>query len=192
MKAMDICPQRAPEIFQVQASPSSQKASIIRFILATALQAQGPFQSQGHARRILARDSSPCRTILAGIGQNRLQDALAHIQDCFGISKCQNVGYWDPWVLSWVLEVVCWLVTESTAKNVIWECQRGWILGLFQQIPVFCSLFCLKGTCISFQFCYVSKEMWRLLSDKVRTINELREKVRSSQERNCGDKWSVS
>jgi len=33
MKAMDICPQKATEIFQVQASPSSRKPSITRFIL---------------------------------------------------------------------------------------------------------------------------------------------------------------
>lgn len=160
--------------FKIQASPCRQKVSITRFILSTVLQAQGPFHGQGHAKKVLASDSSSCRTILASIGQNRLQDALAHMQDCFGISKCHNVGYLDPWILPWILEVVCWLVAESTARNAIWECQHAWILGLFQQIPVFCSPSVLRWTSTSFQFCYVNKEMWTLLSNKVQTIRRER------------------
>lgn len=83
--AMGICPQRATENFQAQASPSRQKASITRFMVMCA-----------------HRAGSGKGSLEEGLGQTQYIPAgpFLLVQDCFGISKYQNIGCWDPWVFS--------------------------------------------------------------------------------------------
>lgn len=81
MKAIDICPQRATEIFQgtpkQPENPHNQVCTLCSCVRT------GPVQGQGHSRTALDRAIGLCRTILAGIG-------------LFCISKYQNTEYRDP------------------------------------------------------------------------------------------------